>query len=597
MAGAWEFVDRSFNDRPNRALAHGPAMTADAELHSVALASMGVLTFEWDVLNDRVSRPAGLQHLYGYALSEIEPSFAWLRKLIHPDDVARDRERNLAQVVARAPLLRGQYRVRHKAGHWIAVKSSGAADYDGAGRLVRVVGCTVDTDEANVLEEAHARLASVVSHSNDAIFSIDREGFIEAWNEGAHRLYGYAAGDIIGKSLQILVPAADRGGSEATVSDILAGDTRVFQAMRLRSDGRQVAVEISGSPIRSASGTVLGISTIHRDVTDARRTAVADARLAAVVGASHDAIVTLDEDARVETWNRGAEELFAWTAPEAVGKPSSFIVPEDQMAEHETLTTRIASGESAAVETIRMTKDERRVTVAASFSPFVDASGVVGSTVTFRDISERLARESHIHLLLKELSHRSKNLLAVVQGIARQSAMRTSDSKTFLDNFSARLRALANSHDLIVQENWHGADMRALISAQTGAFEITEDVVRVRGERLLLKPEAAQNIGLSLHELATNALRHGALSSPDGHVEIDWQFVEGDGGRKLQITWQEVGGPEAKLPKRSGFGILVLSTITPRALGGTADLSTDGAGLRWRLEAPAENIVGGSSKS
>ena len=118
-----------------------------------------------------------------------------------------------------------------------------------------------------------------------------------------------------------------------------------------------------------------------------------------------------------------------------------------------------------------------------------------------------------------------------------------------------------------MQENWHGADMHALVSAQTGAFEITEDVVRVSGERLLVKPEAAQNIGLSLHELASNALRHGALSSPDGHVEIDWRFVEGDDGKRIQLTWHEFGGPVARLPKRSGFGILVLSTITPRRAG------------------------------
>ena len=241
----------------------------------------------------------------------------------------------------------------------------------------------------------------------------------------------------------MLVPDEDRTTSAAAVTDILAGETRLFQAMLLRMDGQKVAVEISGAPIRSATGRVLGISTIHRDVTDACRTAVADARLAAVVGASHDAIVTLDEHARVETWNKGAEELFGWSAAEAIGKPASFIVPDDRMPEYDMLTTRIASGESALVETVRTTNADRRVAVAASFSPLVDGGGVVGSSVTFRDIGERLARESHIHLLLKELSHRSKNLLAVVQGIARQSAMRTTDTKTFLDNFGARLRALA----------------------------------------------------------------------------------------------------------------------------------------------------------
>ncbi len=594
MTGAWEFVDRSLTDQPTRISAHGPAMSGSAEHHSIALASMGVLTFEWDAINDRVSRPASLQYLYGYPLSEIEPTFAWLRGLMHPDDLARDRKHFLEQIAARAPLLQGQYRVRHKDGHLVTVKSSGAAEYNASGNLIRVIGCTIDANE--VLEVSHARLTSVISHSNDAIFSTDREGLVQTWNDGACRLYDYTATEMVGKPLSTIVPDGDRAASAQAIAEILAGETRVFQATRLRKDGSRIDVEISGAPIRAPNGRVLGISTIHRDVTNARRTAVADARLAAVVGASHDAIVTLDPSARVETWNKGAEELFGWTAPQAVGKPASFIVPEDRMREHDMLTDRIASGESAFVETVRMTNDERRVSVAASFSPLVDGGGVVGSTVTFRDISERLAREAHIHLLLKELSHRSKNLLAVVQGIARQSAMRTPDPKEFLDNFSARLRALASSHDLIVQENWHGADMHALVSAQTGAFEITEDVVRIKGERLLVKPEAAQNIGLSLHELASNALRHGALSSPEGHVEIDWHFVEGEAGRQLQITWREFGGPAARLPKRSGFGILVLSTITPRALGGKAELVADTDGLRWQLEAPVENIVGDAQK-
>ena len=570
-------------------------MRADAENHSIALATFGTLIFEWDVISDQVARPAGLQQLYGYPISDIEPSFVWLRGLIHADDLERDRERFLAQIRARAPIIRGQYRVRHRDGRWINVKTAGAAEYDGNGRLVRIVGCTMDTDEASILEEAHARLAAVVSHSGDAIFSVDAKGLIQTWNTGATRLYGYRSDEIIGLPYAILVPAPEAQASDQADEEIISGAIRVFQAMRRRKDGRQIAVEISGAPIRSPAGRVLGISTIHRDVTNARQTALSDARLAAVVGASHDAIVTLDADTLIASWNRGAEELFGWSAAEATGRPVAFLVPDEKQSEHEDIVRRIAVDESVVKETVRLTRDGTRVSVSASFSPFNDAGVYAGSAVTFRDIGDRLQREAHIHLLLKELSHRSKNLLAIVQGIARQSAMRTADFPTFIDNFGARLRALAHSHDLIVQENWHGADMHALVAMQTGAFEIAADVLRVSGDRLLVKPEAAQNIGLSLHELASNALRYGALSTPGGYVEIKWGYIDGEEGRTLRISWQEFGGPEARLPKRSGFGILVLSQIAPRALNGEATLSVEGAGLSWILEAPVANVISTTS--
>jgi PAS domain S-box-containing protein len=454
----------------------------------------------------------------------------------------------------------------------------------------------MDMDETAILEEAHARLAAVVSHSNDAVFSTDRDGLVLTWNGGAERLYGYKAQEIVGQPIMDLVPQEDRAASRLAIADILLGETRVFQATRLRRDGTPVTVEISGAPIRSDAGAILGISTIHRDVAVARKTALADAHLAAIVGATRDAIVSLDPDQKILSWNRGAEDLFGTPFDDAIGRSIAFLVPQERMREHEDLMQRVRAGESVVADTVRVGKEGKRVAVSASFTPFVAQGSHAGTAVIFRDIGERLARESHIHVLLKELSHRSKNLLAIVQGIARQSAMRTADFPTFLENFSARLRALAHSHDLLVQENWHGADMHALIEAQVGAFEVGPDAIRIDGERLLVRPEAAQNIGLTMHELASNALRYGALSGPDGRVAIKWNFVDRDAGPMLRFEWREHGGPPAQLPKRGGFGILVVTQITPRALGGEATLTADENGLVWTLEAPAANILATTSE-
>jgi PAS domain S-box-containing protein len=591
MTGAWEFAENGLPNRLVGSRTHGGAMKADAESHSIALGEFGFLMFEWDVAADRISRPASLRELYGYPIEEIEPTMAWLRERIHPDDFARDRAHFWSETARRAPLIHGRYRVRHRDGHWVNVKSVGAPEYDDAGKLVRVVGCTMDMDETSILEEAHARLAAVVAHSHDAVFSIDMEGRILTWNAAAERLYGYGADEIVGQPLVTIVPEGHHAMSRRAMMDILGGETRVFQAVRRRRDSSLVSVEISGAPIHATSGSILGISTIHRDVTHARKIALADAHLSAVVGASRDAIVSLDPDGVVLSWNRGAEELFGWPAEKAIGQSISFIVPQDRMREHEQIMRRVTAGESSLSETIRVAREGNTIAVSASYTPFVDQGRHAGTAAIFRDIGDRIARESHIHVLLKELSHRSKNLLAIVQGIARQSAMRTADFPTFLESFTARLRALAHSHDLLVQENWHGADMHALIATQTGAFEIGPEAIHIEGERLLVRPEAAQNIGLSMHELASNALRYGALSTPEGRVDIAWNFVERPAGRTLRLTWREHGGPAARLPKRSGFGILVVTQITPRALGGEATLNVTDEGLTWELEVPASNLL------
>lgn len=207
---------------------------------------------------------------------------------------------------------------------------------------------------------------------------------------------------------------------------------------------------------------------------------------------------------------------------------------------------------------------------------------------TARDITERKMREQHVRVLLRELVHRSKNLLAVVQAMSRQTAARAVSVEEFQRKFSARLQALSMAYDLLVSQDWRGASMHDLVSAQMAyCLDVSKDSVAehatIEGPKIMLKPEAAQNIGLALHELATNALSYGALSRPEGTISLKWGFEDG----RLNIEWRESGGPALAMPPREGFGHKVVKRLVAQALDGEASLSFPPDGLLWTLSIPA----------
>ncbi|MBN8936844.1 MAG: sensor histidine kinase, partial [Rhizobiales bacterium] len=205
---------------------------------------------------------------------------------------------------------------------------------------------------------------------------------------------------------------------------------------------------------------------------------------------------------------------------------------------------------------------------------------------------ERDEREAHVRLIMRELSHRSKNLLAIVLAIARQTSRHTASFQDFESRFNARIQALADAHDLLVEQQWGGAYITDLVSAQLAAFGMEK--VTCRGDRIMLRTEAVQNVGLALHELATNASKYGALSTPSGSVEIEWTFELGElGKRPLRLTWRESGGPPVTAPSQKGFGCFVLERVTVNALGeGTLEFKPDG--LLWTCVIRPEHLVDGT---
>lgn len=208
------------------------------------------------------------------------------------------------------------------------------------------------------------------------------------------------------------------------------------------------------------------------------------------------------------------------------------------------------------------------------------------------DITDRKNSEEHIHQLLRELTHRGKNLLAVIQAIASQTGRRSDTIEEFQESFTRRLQGLAASHDLLVTQNWKGASLADLLRDQLGIFVSSDgSAISLSGPEIFLNPQTTESIGLALHELATNAIKHGALSVPSGKVAVAWAIEppSGTSPETLQLTWTERGGPAVTEPSRKGFGHVVFERIVARALDGDINMSFEPEGLSWQLVIPTVN--------
>jgi PAS domain S-box-containing protein len=326
------------------------------------------------------------------------------------------------------------------------------------------------------------------------------------------------------------------------------------------------------------------------DITARKRAEETNAVLAAVVLASGDAIFSANADRIIQTWNEGAERLYGYTAAEAIGQPLSIIAPEHLREELQGLSGKTIEGHQVYLETDRRHKSGRLIPVGISGSPIRAEDGrVIGLSAVHRDMTERKRYEEHLGFTLRELSHRTKNVLAVVQALARQILRQSNSLAGFDARFSGCVQALAYCHDLLVQHDWKGADLHELIRIQLAPFGGPDGLrVSSEGPPVFLKPSAMQSLGLALHELATNAAKHGALSAPSGSVAVTWQYAEDGPG--LRLAWEERGGPRVRRPRREGFGTVVLKRTGP-ALGGETALDFRPEGFVWTVTIGPEQMV------
>lgn len=305
--------------------------------------------------------------------------------------------------------------------------------------------------------------------------------------------------------------------------------------------------------------------------------------LAAIVESSHDAIISKDLNSRVTSWNRGAQLVFGYSAEEMVGESITRLIPSERQSEEDRIIERIRRGERIEhFETVRCRKDGRLINVSLTISPIRGAGGrIIGASKIARDITDRVKAEETQKLLMREVNHRSKNLLAVVEAMIRKTATSTPPAE-LVSRISQRLQALSAIQNLLIYSEWRGVDLATLARAQTAPY--CDGRVEVSGPQVTLQPQAAQALGLAFHELATNALRHGVLTDPAGKISLSWTLDGGENDRRFSMLWRETGRP-ASPPERNSFGATILKRATEDALDGKVSVSHGAAGYSWRLDA------------
>jgi PAS domain S-box-containing protein len=317
---------------------------------------------------------------------------------------------------------------------------------------------------------------------------------------------------------------------------------------------------------------------------------LASRRLAAIVESSDDAIVSKDLDGIVTSWNGGAHRVFGYTAEEMIGRSITALIPSDRHDEERSILEQIRRGERIDhYETVRQRKDGALIDVSITISPLRDRKGeVVGASKVARDITERKRSQSRLDMLARELQHRTKNLFAVVQAVVTRSFAGKKSVEEAEAAVVNRLRSLAQTHAMLMEKDWQGADLAAVVNAELSPYA---GRVRIAGPTVTLSGQAAQNFALALHELATNAAKYGALSNPDGRVHVAWSVVKGDGTDFLRFRWEEHGGPPVAQPARRGFGSAVLEQVMGEYVENPPLIDFAPGGIRYELSGPLDALT------
>ena len=431
-----------------------------------------------------------------------------------------------------------------------------------------------------------------------AVFVRTPEGTIRYWSPGAERLFGYTAAEAVGRlAHELLRTRFMEGGRRTAMAELMRDGHWQGELRHRRRDGVQTTVATAwemrsagAEPlVVEASTEALGLKVAEEDLR------VSEGRLRLAQEVAEIGTFEWHPGTEEQDWSPEQHALFGTTLdpenPPTVERLVALVLPEDQAPLRAALAHAEETGEYEAEFRIRRrTRDGGEETrwLYGRGRRMPGRAGSRGSIVGMHvDTTARKDAEMRQTLLIREVDHRAKNALTVVQAILRLT--RAPDQAAYVRAVEGRVAALARAQTLLTQSGWSGADLRTLIEGELAPFLTTGGLgptVIVSGSAAMVPPVIAQPLSMAVHELATNAVKHGALSVPGGLVRIEWSLTAGT-PRRLELRWQESGGPQlAARPSRCGFGSRVLQTTVQNQLGGHLTQQWREAGLECGIDIP-----------
>ncbi|ODT89634.1 PAS domain S-box protein [Phenylobacterium sp. SCN 70-31] len=435
--------------------------------------------------------------------------------------------------------------------------------------------------------ETMQRLEGILASAMDAIITVNDQQRVVVFNPAAERMFGLPSSEALGEHISRFIPLRHHAAHAEHIQRFIeTGDTNrqmgsLGAVSGLRASGEEFPIEASIS--QAQIGDERLATVILRDITERRAAeeAVLESRrrMQAIVESAMDALITVDERQHILVFNPAAERMFGVAASDAIGSPIERFVPERFRAGHgrhidrfkEAGMTNRRMGALGAVSALRANGEE--FPVEASISQ-VKVGGATLGTVILRDITERRANEEARDLLAREVDHRAKNALAVVQAVI--SLTRAASKEAFVTAVRGRISALGRAHSLLAQNRWQGGDLAQIVMDEMAGYG-RDGHVEITGPSVALRPNAVQPISLLVHELATNAVKYGALSVEGGRVRVAWTLRR-DGA--LGLVWEEQGGPPVAAPGSPGFGSTLVREVATRQLAGELDIQWPATGMR-----------------
>lgn len=347
-------------------------------------------------------------------------------------------------------------------------------------------------------------------------------------------------------------------------------------------------------PYRDLNNTISGAVVSFVDISERKLHEQARARLAAIVDSSQDGIISMDLDGVITSWNAGAETLFGHTAQAAIGSRLATLIRNPAAQSwFGTSSTFDLSRPAERFDSHATTLSDREIEISVTISPLRDGDGqIIGASVVARDISERNAADRKAGLLLGELDHRVKNILAIVAAVVSQTLSSGLSPEDFAVEVEGRISAVAKAHSLLTQGSHGMISLRDIVSTELAPYNRDAGHVVIDCVDLALTPKAGMSLAMAVHELTSNAAKYGALSTASGHLSVVARSVPGVDVPLLVLDWIEANGPAVEPPTRRGFGTSLIEGALTYELDARVSRRFEPTGLVCSFEIPLTEEVG-----